>query len=196
MQSERPSHAEVVGIEEAIADFDLFSFDADIGDPMLAAAVWASRDVQLQVLVESRQTFFQFLDEPPRKALGLRDGKLAKLGPAAGDSSSREWRAMDGKANRIQLFPEFVGVDGGDVDDQQVLHARGAKLSIGKAFGEIRRRVHLVGGKPSTEDDSSNIGKAGLLLRMNTNVIPVDIVGRVLFRSRIQLKSNSILQLR
>jgi hypothetical protein len=69
---------------------DLFAFNADVRNPMLAAAVGATSHVELQLLIESRQPFFKFINQPARKTLGLRDGQLAELSPCAGDSAAPE----------------------------------------------------------------------------------------------------------
>ena len=69
---------------------DLFAFDADVGDPMLAAAVGAAGYVELELLVESRQALFQLFDKPAREALGLGDGELAEFGAGAGDRAAPE----------------------------------------------------------------------------------------------------------
>jgi hypothetical protein len=54
MQPKRAAYAKVVRVGEAVTDFDLLAFDADVGDPMLSATVGASGNVQLQVLIETR----------------------------------------------------------------------------------------------------------------------------------------------
>src|SRR5581483_3685469 len=101
MQSKRAADAEVVSIEQAIVDLDLLAFDTDVGDPVLAATVGAPGHVKLQVLIEIRETFFQFFDQPTGEAFGFGDRQLAELGSAASYGSSRERRAVDLESNRI-----------------------------------------------------------------------------------------------
>jgi hypothetical protein len=43
----RSAEAEVVGVGELAFVLDLLAFDADVGDPVLAAAVGAAGDVSL-----------------------------------------------------------------------------------------------------------------------------------------------------
>ena len=52
MQTERSANAEVIGIDELPVDLDLLALNANVGNPVLPATVRASRDVQLQVLIE------------------------------------------------------------------------------------------------------------------------------------------------
>src|ERR1035438_2459735 len=83
VQTKRSAQAEVVGVDHAVLNFDLLAFNANIGDPVLSATVGASGDVQFQMLIETRQTFFQFLHQPAREALGFGDSQLAEFRPAA-----------------------------------------------------------------------------------------------------------------
>ena len=78
-------------------DFHFLALDADVGDPVLTATVGASGYVQLQVLIETGQTLFQFFDQPAREALGFGDGELAEFRAAAGDCAARESRPADFK---------------------------------------------------------------------------------------------------
>src|SRR5579863_1426626 len=90
MQSQCAPYAKIVGIDQAVVDFDLLALDADVGNPVLAATVGTARHMQLQVLIEARQTLLQFLYQPTRETLGFGDGKLAELGAAAGNRSPRK----------------------------------------------------------------------------------------------------------
>src|SRR5208337_214328 len=85
MQTECSAKAEVIGIDETSLDFHFLAINANVGNPVLSATVRASRNVQLQVLIETRQTLFQFFYQPAGKALRLRDRQLAELRSGAGD---------------------------------------------------------------------------------------------------------------
>ena len=85
-----PAEAEIVGVGQLAIVLDLLAFNADVGDPMLAAAIGATGNVQAQLLIELRQALFEFVDEPASKSLGLSDGELAELGARAGDGSAPE----------------------------------------------------------------------------------------------------------
>src|SRR5262245_55270746 len=54
MAADGAADAEVVGVDDRSVDFDLLALDAEIGDPMLAAAVRAARDVDPELLIEAR----------------------------------------------------------------------------------------------------------------------------------------------
>src|SRR5579863_3739293 len=99
---------------------------------MLATAVWASCNVQLQVLIEAGQTLFQFLHKPTRKALRFGDRKFAELRTTASDSPARKRRTVHRESDCVQLLREIVGIDSGDVYDQQILHAGCAKFTASK----------------------------------------------------------------
>src|SRR5258708_4743034 len=60
MQTESSAKAEVIGIDDASVDFHLLAINSNVGNPVLSATVRASSNVQLQVLIETRQTLFQF----------------------------------------------------------------------------------------------------------------------------------------
>ena len=52
--ADRSAEAEVVSVGQLALVLDLLAFDADVGDPVLAAAVGAAGDVQPELLVELR----------------------------------------------------------------------------------------------------------------------------------------------
>src|SRR5262245_54824922 len=52
MAADGAADAEVVGIDDRAVDLDLLALDAEIGDPVLAAAVRAARDVDPELLIE------------------------------------------------------------------------------------------------------------------------------------------------
>src|ERR1700678_1145474 len=56
------AEAEVVGVGQLAFVLDLFAFDADVGNPVLAAAVGASGYVELELLVECGQALFELID--------------------------------------------------------------------------------------------------------------------------------------
>src|SRR6185312_5741130 len=61
------AQAEVVSILHASIHLDLFAFQANIGNAVLTATVRASRDIQLELLIEAGKTIFQFFHEPAGK---------------------------------------------------------------------------------------------------------------------------------
>src|ERR1700745_2036880 len=91
MEPDCAANAKVVGILHAVADPDLFAFDPDVGDPMLAATVRAPSHMQFQVLLEAGQAVFQFLDQPAGESLRLRDRKLAEFRATASNRTAPEY---------------------------------------------------------------------------------------------------------
>ncbi len=84
------SNAEEEGIDQLAVLLDLLAFEADVGDPVLAAGVGAAGNVEPDLLIEAGKALFEFGDEPLVEALGLGDGQLAELGSGAGDGSAPE----------------------------------------------------------------------------------------------------------
>src|SRR5260370_6124972 len=87
----RAADAEVVGVHHATVHFDFLAFKADVGDPMLAATVRASGDVQLQLLIETGDAIFERLDEPASEAFRFGKSELAKFRPGASDRPARKY---------------------------------------------------------------------------------------------------------
>ena len=69
---------------------DFLSFKADIGNPVLAAGVGATGDVEFEMLIERGEAVFEFLDDPTREALGFGDRELAEFGSGAGNGAAPE----------------------------------------------------------------------------------------------------------
>src|SRR5262245_42615622 len=107
---------------------DLFALDADVGDPMLAAAIRAAGNVQLDLLVETGQALIELSSEPPSEAFGFGEGELAKLGTGASYCTSRECRNLDRQAYRRQFCCDGPGVFLADVCQHNVLLRREAKV--------------------------------------------------------------------
>src|SRR5579862_34052 len=194
IQAERASDTEVIGIDEAAVDFHLFPVDADVGDPVLAATVRASRDVQLEVLIEAGKTLFQFLNEPTSEALSLRDCELAEFRACAGDGSAIEGGSGHAQTDVIKFFGQRFRVERWNVHDQQVLHVGGSQFAPCEAIGEIGGGVHLIGGHASAQHRRANVGIARLLLRMNAYMVAIHIGRRFFLDRRIEMESDTPLE--
>src|SRR5205823_5509084 len=83
--AQRTAQEEIVGVDHPAVHLHLLPFDADVRDPVLAAAIRAAGDVDLQVLVEAGEALVQLLHEPAGEALRLRDGEFAELRSGAGN---------------------------------------------------------------------------------------------------------------
>jgi hypothetical protein len=84
------SQAEIVRILKTAIYFDLFAFQANVSDAMLAATVRASGDVEFELLIESWKAIFQLLHQPASECFGLSDGELAELRSGAGHRTAPE----------------------------------------------------------------------------------------------------------
>ena len=93
------AYAEEEGVHEGSVLLDLFAFEADVGDPVLAAGVGAAGDVELDLLIEGGKALLHFFDEPFGEGFGFGDGELAELGAGAGDGAAPKgvtstWRSI------------------------------------------------------------------------------------------------------
>ena len=162
----RAAKAEVVGVRQLALVLDLLAFDADVRDPVLAAAIRASSHVQAELLIELRDPLLELADEPASKALGLGDGKLAELGAGAGDCATPEVGGFDVQADLAEFAHQFAGFGIGHVDKDQILRNRGPQLarpeSVRRALPPlpVARRS---GGRavPSRPHSSGRPGAAG-----------------------------------
>ena len=143
---------------------------------MLSAGVGAAGDVQLDLLVEAGETLFHLADEPLGEALGFGDGELAELGAGAGDGPAPEGRDIDLKADAVERDDQPGGVCVGHVDDEDVLHDRGAQFTVAVLVGELGELQELVAGEPSAQDACADRRQAGLALRSDADVVAVDVV--------------------
>src|SRR4030095_8291537 len=80
MAADRAAHAEVVSVHERAVDLDLLALEAEVGDPVLPAAVRAAGDVDPEMLLEPGQALLERLDEAAGEALRLGERQLAELG--------------------------------------------------------------------------------------------------------------------
>src|ERR1700688_5183464 len=123
--------AEVIGVDHFAVLLDFLALDADVGDPVLAATVGASGDVQLELLFEGGQTLFEFLGQPARKAFGFGQRQLAEFGAGARNSATRKNGSLNGQACRGKRVRYERGALFANVYDEQVLHHRVANVTIG-----------------------------------------------------------------
>ena len=86
----RSAEAKIKRVGQLALMLDLLALDADVRDPVLAATIRAASHIQLELLIESRQPLFEFIDQPLGKALGLGDGQLAEFRARASDCAAPE----------------------------------------------------------------------------------------------------------
>src|SRR5690242_15565968 len=121
MFTHRAAQTKVIGVLEVAINFEFLTFKADIRNPVLSATVRAAGDVQLQLLVATREAVFEFLNRPAGKRLGFRYGKLAEFCSSAGYRSAPETRGAHLQAVGLELCDDLVNVFPADIDDYQVL---------------------------------------------------------------------------
>src|SRR5262247_2075685 len=176
--ADRAAHAEVVGVHQPPVDLQLLALEAEIGDPVLAATIGAAGDVDLQVLLESRQPRLEIGHESSGEALGLRQRDLAELRPRAGDGAAPERRGVDAKPERLELPREILGQAPRHVEDEEVLHTRGAQVPSAVALGQLRHRAKLRRGEPAPQHGDADVGKARLLLGVYTHMVAIHVFRR------------------
>ena len=101
------AETEVVSVGQLALELDFLAFHADVGNPMLSAAIGAAGDMELELLVKLRQALFKFIDEPAREAFCLSDCELAELRACAGDCAAPEWGALYLEADLGQFLHQL-----------------------------------------------------------------------------------------
>src|SRR5262252_1680041 len=195
VRAHRAAHAEVVGVDQAPVDLQFLALQTQIGDPVLAAAVRAAGDVDLQVLLESGQPGLEIGHEAACEPLGLRQGDLAELRARACDGPAPEGGCVDAKPEGLQLLPEILGETPRHVEDEEVLHARGAQVARAVALGELSYRAKLDRGEPTAQHGDADIGKAGLLLWVNAHVVAIHVLRRSLRHAGVERLAEARLEL-
>src|SRR5262249_34300215 len=80
------------------------------------------------------------------------------------------------------------------VGDEQVLHDGGAEMAVGEAIGEISRSAKLLWRDAAAKNGSTHVDEPCLLLRMDTDVVAMNIRGRLLRLGRIKRKADDALE--
>src|SRR5262245_5041869 len=191
---EAAAHAEVVGIDKFAILFDLLAFDADIGNPVLSATVGAAGYVQLDLLVEARQSFVKFARKPARETFRFSERKLAEFRARAGDRAAGESPDLDRQACRGQFRRDGFAVLFADVGQQHVLLSGEAEAAVAVLIGELGDLAELRRSDPSAQNGSANKHQSGLLLTMNSGVVAVGIRRNFFVFGRVQAVADDALQ--
>src|SRR5579863_1301381 len=194
MLADRSAEAEVVRVGQFAFVLDLLALDADVGNPVLPAAVGAAGYVQAQLLVELGKALFHLFDEPAREAFGLGDGQLAELGAGAGHRAAPEHGTFDVEPDLAEFAGQFAGLAVRDIDEEQILRNRGADSSAAEALGELGGGFELLARQAAAEHGCADVCQARLPLRMNPRVIAIHVLGNVFLHSRPQLEVEARLQ--
>src|SRR5262249_31617442 len=136
------------------------------------------------------------------ETLGLRQGNLAELRARAGDGPAPEGGCVDAKPEGLQLLPEILGDAPRHVEDEKVLHARGAQVARAVAFGELSPGAKLDRGERTAQHGDADIREAGLILWVNAHVVAIyvlrrnlrDAGGEPLAEARLELGEEACLR--
>src|SRR5215472_8649968 len=88
MLANSSSNTEIVGIYQVGTLLDLLAFEPNVGNPVLAAGIWAARNIQLERLIELRHTLFELLNQPTRECLRFGDCEFAEFRARARNRSA------------------------------------------------------------------------------------------------------------
>src|SRR5256885_16033354 len=99
-----------------------------------------------------------------------------------------------GESNSRELGGHSLGVPIGNIDDKQILHDGIAHVSVGVALREVRGGAQLLRRNAAAQNIRAYVGEAWLLLRVNPNVIAVNIGRELLRRGCVQGEAQAILK--
>src|SRR5208337_1620495 len=86
---------------------------------------------------------------------------------------------FDGKACGGE-FGDYRGdVAFGDVDEEEILHGRGAEMAVGETIGQVGGLAELLRSDAATNYGGADGIEAGLLLGLDTQVIAMNVRGKV-----------------
>ena len=173
------AYAEVIGIDHFAVELDFFTFDADVGDPVLAAGIGAASDVESKLLLIIGETVFELFGEPAGEGFGFGESELAEFGTGAGDGAANEGRRFDGKAGSGEFGDHRGDVRFGNVDQEKILHKGVADVAVTVTFGEIGGEVELRGSNASANDGGADGEEAGLLLRDDAEMVAMNLRRRL-----------------
>src|SRR5580693_3086868 len=177
--AEASADTEVVGVYHPPIYLDFFSFNTDVGDPMLAATIRTTSDVEPQLFLKTGKPLFEFLREPSRKAFCFRQCELAKFGSRAGHRSACEYRGLHREGSNFKLMCNGGRVSLWHVDDQQILHGGGTNVAVRVAIRQIRRRAQLLRRDAASQHGGAYVDETWLLLLVNTDVVAMNVRGNV-----------------
>src|SRR5208283_3628796 len=187
------ANAEIVGVDEFVIHFDFLAFDADVGDPVLAATVGAAGDVELDVFAEAGETVFELFGEPAGEGFGFGESEFAEFGAGAGDSAANEGRAFDRQATGDERVDDGGNMGFGNVDEEEILHGGGADVAVGETLGQTGGEAELRGGDATANDGSADGKKAGLLLSLQAEMIAMDLGGKIFVLGGIEGVTETLL---
>ena len=94
------------------------------------------------------------------------------------------------QSDLVEFAGQFRGARIGHVDEEQVLQDSGAQFAASEVLGEFGGLVQLIAAHAAAENRGAHVAEAGLLLRVNADVVAIDIVGHLLVDRGIELESD------
>src|SRR5580704_540236 len=176
------AYAEIVGVDHFAFVLDFLAFDADVGDPVLATGVGAAGDVELDVFLVAGEAVFELLGEPTGVGFGFGESEFAEFGARASDGAAHEGVGLDGEAVGGEFLDYGSDAGFGNVDEEKILHERGAEVAIAVMLGKIGGYADLRRSDAAADDVGADGEKAELFLGDDAEVIAMDGGGE-LFRS-------------
>jgi len=137
------ANAEIVSVDKLTIDLDFLAFDADVGDPVLAATVGAASDVQFELMLETGIAVFERFGEPASEALRFGESELAEFGAGAGHRAANESGTCDRESAGGEFGDHGGDVSLGDIDEEKILHGGGANVAVRVTFGKIGGKAEL-----------------------------------------------------
>lgn len=168
------AYAEIVGVDHLAVLLDFFSFEADIGNPVLAAGVGAAGDVELDFLLIAWETFVELFGEPAGIRFCFGESELAEFGAGAGHGAADERVGEHGQASLVEFIDNGGNIESSNIDEEEILHGGGTEVTVTVMVSEIGGEPDLRRGDATADDVRADGEKAGLLLRDNAQVIAMD----------------------
>ena len=100
------------------------------------------------------------------------------------------------QSNVVELAGKLRGARIGHVDEDEILHDGGTQFAGSEFLSEFGGLVKLIAAHAASENGGAHIAEAGLLLRVNADVIAINIIGHLLVDGGIELESNDRFEFR
>jgi len=114
------AYAEIVGVDHLAVLLDFFAFEADVGDPVLAAGVGAAGDVEFDFFLIAGETLVELFGEPAGVGLGFGESEFAEFGAGARYGAANERVSKNGQASGIEGFDDGGSVEPRNVNEQKI----------------------------------------------------------------------------
>src|SRR5262249_55566817 len=130
-----------------------------------------------------------------REILRFGERELAEFRARARDGAPAERRAAGRQPGRRELAREGGDTLAPHVDEDDVLHRGRARLAIAVSLGRVRQRAELCRRDPPAQHGGAGIAEVWLALRMDADVVTIDVFGPRLVRRAIERIAQARLDL-